>query len=364
MFSKTLVVLAVPLSVSVLLSAAFFLIFVDTSLCAGHKAKKNPAQSQASQASPAASSKKAAVAPAKNAPASTASREIFLDAVVASVDGKPITLLEIESHLATPRTLSLSEAAQDMEARQVLDSLIQLRLIEAEAETRKLKVSDEDINNYVNEVSRRNKLSPQALEQALIGQNKTMADYREEVRIDILRARLTSQLAQSGFGVTRQEVEKYIKEHPEFSKSGSKSKLRQIFVSFQGKTPEEAKVKIDLALQELNKGTQFSSVASQYSEGPEAAEGGSLGVVAEGDLSPAVFDAVFSTKPGEISPVVEGPDGLKVFYVEKRFVEQGEQPQELYDEVKKSMERAKLEEKVQEFFASGLQKNHSVDKKI
>jgi len=301
---------------------------------------------------------------AASPPEASLPSEVVIDSVVASVDGKPITLHDLENRLQQPRKLSLKEAAADVEVRHILDSAIMERLIEAEAENRKLKVSDAELIAYIEEVARRNQLTAEAFAMAVKAQNRDWETYREQIRIDILRTKLTSQLAQSGLGVTEDEIKTYLEEHPEYSKAGSKLRLRQIFISFQGRSQDEAHKRMNEARAKVEQGASFAKTAAEYSDGPEASEGGLLGVVAEEDLSGAIFDAVFSLKQGQMSQIVAGEDGLRAFWVERRFAAQEEPQQELFNEVKKMLERRKMEERIENFFTNELQRLHAVDKKI
>jgi hypothetical protein len=56
--------------------------------------------------------------------------EIVIDAVVATVDDKPITLTDLSARLTPRRKLSFQQAAQDQEAQQALDAMILEKLIE------------------------------------------------------------------------------------------------------------------------------------------------------------------------------------------------------------------------------------------
>lgn len=290
--------------------------------------------------------------------------EVLIEAVVASVDGKPITLQEVGRRLSPPRKLSLSEASMDLTARQALDQIVLERVIEAEAEARKLKVSEADVKTYIDEVARRNQLSVEGFERALSAQGKRLDEYEAQVRLEILKSRLVGQLVQSGFGVTAQEVQDYLREHPELSKSGSKVKLSQIFVSFARYSQAEAEERVGQVQEKFKLGQEFGKLALEFSDSPDAREGGSLGVVAQEDLSPLVFDAVFPLKDGDLSTVVRGSDGLRIFLLEKRFVEEQEHEDALLEEVKKTLSQQKLESKVQDFFSSELLKHHVIDKKI
>ena len=67
----------------------------------------------------------------------------------------------------------------------------------------------------------------------------------------------------------------------------------------------------------------FRALAKAESVGPEAAEGGQMGVFQKGQLPPEMEAAVLSLQPGEISPIVESSYGFHIFRLdEKRGAEQ------------------------------------------
>ncbi len=290
--------------------------------------------------------------------------EIMVDAVLASVDGKPITLMEVCSRLSPPRRLALKDIPLDLEARRILDGMIMESLIESEAENRKLKAANEEINSYLEEVARRNQLSLEGFEREFKKQGGNWDAYKQNVKIQILRQRIIGQLLHTVPGVNSKEIDQYLEEHPELTKSGAKIGLRQIFVSLNGRNDELAKARIEDAKARVKEGGAFSSVAKEYSDSPDAAEGGSLGVVAEGDLSPAVFDAVFPLKDEEVSEIVSAPDGYRIFFVEKRYKDASESDQALRAEVQKILEKQKQEVRVANFFETEILKLHAVDRKI
>lgn len=291
--------------------------------------------------------------------------ELLVNAIVASVDGKPITLQDVAKRLSPPRSLTLKEASLDPEANAALDGLIMESLVLQEAEAKKLSVSDEEIDDYMTQVAQRNNLSRDGFEKALKQEGKELQEYRNFVKVDILKSRLASNLMQSGVGVTGDEVEEYIKEHPELSSSGAKVKLAHITVN-EAAHGEHSSARINEALEHLRNGESFAKVAKAYSDSPDAAEGGLLGIIATKDLSGDIFEAVSSLKPDELSAVIHTPQGLQVFQVVERFADsENEQDQQrLRDEVRKNLQRQKLEHKMNTFFSAELMKTHAVDRKI
>ena len=301
---------------------------------------------------------------------------IVIDAVAASVDGKPITLRDVSKRLVPARELTLKDIVSDPEAKTALETLIFERLILQEAESRKLGVSNSEIDEYINEVAARNNLSREDFEAALVAEKKSIDDYKNVLKIDILKSKLTSNYVRSAVSVTEEEIDKYIAENSQYSDDGSKLKLSQILLRADKHSEEEAMQILSEVLAKFKEGQSFSSLAKEFSEGSQASEGGSLGLVAEKDLSTEIFDAVFPLKTGEISEVTKTSAGFHLFYVDERIdaksknddddseEDSNSQPDPVREEVRKLLNDQKMQEKMSSFFTSEIYKLHTVDRKI
>ncbi len=296
-------------------------------------------------------------------------QEIILDAIVASVDDKPITLSDLARRLSPPRKLSLREISNDQEAMKALDSMILERLIELEAAAKQISISDQEVDDYVNEVAARNSLSRPEFEAALKKEGQTIDSYRKQIRLDILRTKLTSTMMRGGVSVSDGEIDDYIENHPELSQSGTAIKLSLITIAQEGRSQEQVETKIAEVLAALDAGDAFPEVAKRFSDGPNTAEGGSLGLVAESDLSPAIVQAIFPLDKGQHSPPIRSVQGAQIFYVEQRFSAIDDEDDEEHllavrQEVKSLLQKQKSQERVSSFFINDLYKKHSVDKKF
>ena len=313
----------------------------------------------------------ASAAPEKkpNSSIERVSDEVVLDGIVASIDDKPITLSELLARLSPPRKLSFKEASKDQEALKTLDMIILERLIEEEASAKKVSISDAEVEDYINEVANRNSLSRPDFEAALKKEGQSIERYRKQIRFDILRSKLMSTMMRGGVSVSDAEVDQYISDHPELSHSGTTLKLSLITIKAQDRSPEQMQTKVAEVLSALDAGDRFADVAQRFSDGPNAAEGGSLGLVAEQDLSGEIFDAVFSIEEGGHSKPIANDQGVQIFYVEQRFSaidddDDEERQEAIRQEVKASLQKQKAQERMSSFFISDLYKSHSVDKKL
>jgi peptidyl-prolyl cis-trans isomerase SurA len=77
-----------------------------------------------------------------------------------------------------------------------------------------------------------------------------------------------------------------------------------------GRTTEEARARMQEALDAILAGQSFEEVATAYSDGPMGVRGADLGWFTRGEVGPAFDEAVFALKPGERSGIIESPFGF------------------------------------------------------
>lgn len=291
------------------------------------------------------------------------SSQVLVETVVASVAGEPITLNDVQELIGNVKRISLSDLKSDVISRQALEQLIGEKLILEEAKSRHLKVRDDEIDSYIDEVAGRNSLSRSAFEQALKEhEGKSIQVYKREIKAEILKSKIAASMLQNTLIVPDSEVDEFIKQHAELEKSGSKVKLSQILIASETRSEEELEERLDLVREQLASGVSFSELAMKFSDGPGAAEGGALGVMSEEDLSPALLDAVLKLKVGEISEPVNTPMGYHLIKLDERFVEK--EKDKIRAEVRELLKRQRMETKLATFFSVELGKKYYVDRKI
>jgi peptidyl-prolyl cis-trans isomerase D len=93
---------------------------------------------------------------------------------------------------------------------------------------------------------------------------------------------------------------------------------------------EEKGKRAEAILEKAKKTKDFGSLAKQYSESNTAPKGGDMGWVQKGMLDEQTEMALFSMKGGEVSEVVRGRDGYRIFKAE-----------EIVDEKQRTLDEAK-----------------------
>ena len=155
-----------------------------------------------------------------------------LDAIVATVDADPITLSDLNEMIKPLPPVKISELKTNAIAQKALDGLIAERLLQAEAETNRVSVSEADVNTYVQEVAKKNGLELPAFKEALLQEGKNFDQYKRQVRFEILKTRLAGSIMEQGGGVTDQEIANYIQENYNSPSAENKIHLQQIVLIF------------------------------------------------------------------------------------------------------------------------------------
>jgi len=98
-------------------------------------------------------------------------------------------------------------------------------------------------------------------------------------------------------------------------------KLRHIFFRIPpGKDPKEKdaiRAKAEQVHEQAQAGKDFAELAKKHSDDSTASRGGDVGYLSRGELLPALEEAAFALKKGEISTLVESPTGFHILKAEE-----------------------------------------------
>ena len=78
----------------------------------------------------------------------------------------------------------------------------------------------------------------------------------------------------------------------------------------------EARKRIEEVKTKMRDGANFEELAKQYSQDPGSADnGGDLGYISKGQMTPEVEKAAFALKEGSFSDIIESPFGFHILHV-------------------------------------------------
>ncbi|CAJ0797266.1 Chaperone SurA [Ralstonia condita] len=264
-------------------------------------------------------------------PTATGSRSQLVDEVVAVVNTDVITRRELLDRAdLVERTFRAQNRPLPPRADLLGEVLEQLILERVQAQTAKesgIRVSDADVDRAVESVAQRNNLSVAQLKTKLADSGMTYDKYRQDLRQEILLARLREREVDSKVQVYDGEIDNFLAQQGggDNATAGEQQyNVAQILVPVaEDATAAQkaaARSKAEALLKQAQGGADFAKLARENSGAQDAAQGGELGLRPVGRL-PAVFaNAVLDMKAGQVaSEVIESPAGFHVIkLLEKR----------------------------------------------
>lgn len=255
----------------------------------------------------------------------TLSAQQTLDKIVAVVDNEIILQSELDFQIgvyASQRQVDINTPGLK---EQILNSMIEEKLIYAQADLDSILVSEDEINQRID--YQINTFTQQYGSIANIEKIYGMSIDRikRELRDEVKKSLMSQRLQEKNFGkveATRREVEDFYKSFKD--SIGTIPEKVVIYHIFQNpKASEKLKKKFyDKAaalLDSIKAGKDFSELAKKYSDDPgSAAQGGDLGFVKKGVFYPEFEGAAFQLKVGELSGIVESPVGYHIIQMIER----------------------------------------------
>lgn len=249
-----------------------------------------------------------------------------LDKIVAVVDDEVILKSELDfqiSLLASQRNADPNAAGFK---QAVLNSLVEEKLVFAQANLDSIIISDEEVNqriDYQIDMFTQQYGSREKVEQIY---GMSIEKIKREMKDDVRKNLMVQRLREKNFGnveSSRREVEEFFQRYKDsLGVIPEKVKIFHIYRNPKA-TDEVKKQSSQLAqaiLDSIKAGADFSEMAKKYSEDPGSASlGGDLGFVKRGVFYPEFESAAFSLENGEMSELVESPIGFHIIQlIEKR----------------------------------------------
>lgn len=256
------------------------------------------------------------------APLAQAADRQVIEEIVARVNDEIITRSEYERQkLDLRRELQqqlsgekLEEAYHDRELHLLRDMIDQLLLVQRGREMG-FSVESEVIKR-LDEIRQNMGLkSMEELERAVAAQGMPFDELRTRIRSNVLTNQVIQRLVSGRVQITQDELNGYYETHKQDFRRDESWLLREILISKQNRTDEEARAWVLEVLGKIRKGEKFEELAKQHSDAPTAQAGGELGEFQRGQLAPELEAAVSKLLVGGVSDALETPQGYLLLQV-------------------------------------------------
>lgn len=259
-------------------------------------------------------------------PAKKTGEIVKMDRIIAIVDQSVITEQELidrtNNVIAQLEKQGTELPPQNILEKQVLERLIADSLQLQFAAQTGIKVDDTQLDKTVERIAEQNKLSVDAFKVELEKDGISLRKFREDIRNQITISRLREREVDNKLTISEGEVDNYLTTQANRGEEQDEFEVSHILI----RTPEDAspedlqqaKTKTLEALKQLSNGKSFAQVSAEFSDAPNALEGGALGWKTGAQMPTLFLDVLKSMSAGEISKPVRSPNGFHILKLTDR----------------------------------------------
>jgi peptidyl-prolyl cis-trans isomerase SurA len=253
------------------------------------------------------------------------------DRVVAVVNNDAITLGELQESIVGYRQENRQrDSTTDQElAQRFLSRLIDSRLQLQEAEREKIVIEESEVaEELADRIKRYGLQSQEEFERLLREQGLTIDAVRKRLRDSLRIAKVVRRKVALRVSVTDQEIDKYLADNRTRLETGLAYHARHILIVPEGGATdgawESARIKADLLREQIVAGGDFAEIARAHSRDASARDGGDLGTMKRGELTPEIEAEILKLDPGQVSRPYRSALGYHLFQLESKESLQGE----------------------------------------
>lgn len=248
-----------------------------------------------------------------------------LDRIVAVVNDEIILESELNAQVQFYVFNNKLEPSTPGLKEQVLQSMINEKLILAKAIEDSVTVTDDEVQQQLDAViqQRVQQFGSESKLEEVYGMpiSRIKREFRDEMRKNMLAQRLQQQRFGSA-QISRRQVEEFFQTYKDsLGQVPEEVELAHIYIKpgFDKTAHEAARAKARAILDSIKAGADFAEMAKKYSEDPGSAQqGGDLGFVRRGQFVKEFEAAVFSLGEKQLSGLVETDFGVHIIQLLER----------------------------------------------
>ena len=253
------------------------------------------------------------------------------DFIVVVVNSEPITNSDVRTRLLRTEQQMQQQGLAVPPRKELLPQLVE-RMISDKAQLQAardagLKMDDVTVDNAVQTVARQNQLTLEQLRGRLKADGIDFAQFRSEIRDELLISRLRQREVESRVTVSELEIDEFLRGQQ--AKAGAASaapvalNLAEILIAVpENATPEQVaslQAKAQQVLDRARGGADFTALANEFSAAASRAEGGLMGLRSADRYPPLFVEATQALRAGGLAGPVRSGAGFHILkVVEKR----------------------------------------------
>ena len=295
-----------------------------------------------------------------------------IEQLIVVIDGEPYTLSNLAAYAKAKmgREFPSGDLKKiNDDDREVLEQFITEKLLEAEARESGIKVTEQDVSQYIDEIKKRNRLSDDELKTVLSREGQTLESYRASVKSELEKSEILNRQVRNKVNITNDDVERYYKLNANKFRSEDRVRLRHILLALpQAATREEVQAANEKAMdlyKRIVAGADFAELAREYSQGAGQADGGDIGWVNRGKLISGIEQVAFDKlSVGQVSTPFQTSMGVHIVKLEARESGTVLPLATVAPKIKEELQSKALEDRFVKWLKTDLRRKHRVDVKI
>ncbi|MGB8601481.1 MAG: peptidylprolyl isomerase [Rhizomicrobium sp.] len=242
--------------------------------------------------------------------------------IVAVVNDTPISAYDLDQRVSLimitsniPNSPEMRKKVREQALEQLETELIQRQ----EAQKNDITVSSVEVDKRVKEISEDSRITPDQLKEILGRGHVSIASFRAQIAGQLLWQKAVQQQYAGRISIAPETVDAEMKRLAE-SAAKVHYVVSEIFVAVDNPDMDDKAHKdAQNYYEQIKSGAPFNAIARQFSQSPSAAQGGSIGVVYDGQLAPELNKALAAMKTGEISPPIRAIGGYYILALQQRL---------------------------------------------
>ena len=236
-----------------------------------------------------------------------------IDSIHVVVNDEVITKNEVRNRL-TQTTQNLKQRNmqlpdQSILERQVVESMIVERAQIQLAKEMGVRISDRQLDATIGRIAENQKMSVQDMRNQMEKEGMTFAQFREDIRNEIMLSQLREHEVDGKIQVSEAEIDTYLVASKAAASEKVEMNLAQILVAVpENASPEQIaarRARAEEVARQLRTGADFAKMAATYSDAPDALKGGEIGW-RDPDRLPEIFATELrKLGPGQVTAIIK-----------------------------------------------------------
>ena len=258
---------------------------------------------------------------------------MMVERIAAIVNDDIITATDLSNRLSLAFFASGLPPTQENQQKlvpQVLRGMIDEQLQRQEAKRQGATVESAEVDHAVGGLADQNHMPAEQLPQFLASHGVKVAALRQQVEASLLWSKVVQRELRPQVDVGDEEIDGRL---AEIAANAGKPEylVAEIFLRIDSATDESQVQTFAQGLeQQLQSGTSFAALAQQFSQGAGALQGGDLGWIRAGQLSPELDRVLLSLNKGEASAPIRDAGGIHILLLRDQRLAAGADPSQVH----------------------------------